>query len=91
MLKGNPFKAMNSMSRMMDVVKQARQAQNDPSMIGKLLLDNGRISKEQYKEIKNMNSPSQIGNYLMNSGVLNQQQINQMYQYVPQVQQAMNQ
>ncbi len=85
----NPFKAMNSMSRMMDIAKQAKSLQNNPSQIGKLLLDNGKISKDHYEVIKDMKSPSQIGNYLMNNGLLEQNQVSQMSQIVPQVQQMM--
>lgn len=85
----NPFRAMSGMSRFMDIAKQAQQMQNNPSGIGKLLFDNGRINQEQYNAIKDMNSPSQIGNYLLNNGILGQQQVNQMSQYVPQVQQMM--
>ena len=83
----NPFRAMNSMTRFMDMAKQAKQFQSNPSGLGKLLLDNGRINQDQYNAIKDMKSPSQIGNYLMNNGILGQQQVNQMSQYVPQVQQ----
>lgn len=83
----NPFKTMNNMSRFMDIANKAKQLQGNPSGIGKLLLDNGRINQDQYNAIKDMQSPSQIGNYLMNNGILGQQQVNQMSQIVPQVQQ----
>ena len=91
MMRGNPFRAMNRVQNLMDMANQAKQFQKNPSKIGKVLFDNGRISQEQYDAIKDMNSPSQIGNYLMNNGVLNQQQLTHMSQFVPQVQQAMNQ
>lgn len=91
MMKGNPFKVQNQMQRMMDLAKQAKALSQNPSGICEMLLNNGRINQDQYNAIKDMKSPSEIGNYLMNNGVLNQQQVNQMYQYVPQVQQAMNQ
>lgn len=89
MVKGNPFRQINPMQRMMQVAQQARQMQNNPSMIGKYLFDQGRIDQTTYDAIKGMNSPSQIGNYLMNNGILGQQQVNQMAQAVPKIQSMM--
>lgn len=89
MVKGNPFQQINPMQRLMQVARQAKKMQSNPSMIGKFLLDQGRIDKTTYEAIKDMKSPSEIGNYLMNNGILGQQQVNEMSQAIPQVQQMM--
>ena len=60
-----------SFGNALNMVNQFKRLQKDPSQIGNLLLQNGRITNEQYNAISGM-SPSQIGNYLMNNGVLNQ-------------------
>lgn len=83
----NPlFQAANTMNKMgntvgniKNMVSQYKQLQKNPSSIGKLLLDNGRITQAQYEEIGKYNgNASQIGNYLMNNGVMNQNMYNQL-------------
>lgn len=79
---GNP--AMN----MVNMVQQIRQMQQNPNQLADLLLNAGKITNEQYNEIKGYN-PQQIGEYLMKTGSLPQQQLQQAYGMVPQVQQMM--
>lgn len=92
MMRGNPFMSMNNnpIQMMRNVVQQARQIQGNPSKIGQLLLDNGRIDKDTYNAIKDMKSPAQIGNYLMDNGILGQNQAQRYAQMAPQIQQMMN-
>lgn len=92
MSKGNPFRVtpMNPMQRFMSAIRQLRAYQQNPSNIGKLLLDNGRIDEKTYEAIKGMNSPSQIGQYLMDNGILGQDQVNELAQSVPHVQSMLN-
>ena len=82
----NPFKMINPM---MNIANQARQMQSDPSQLGKVLFDNGKIDQNTYNAIKGMNSPSQIGNYLMQNGILGQNQIQGMIPQANQIQQMM--
>ena len=85
----NPFRSISPMQRVMQLAQQAQQVQADPSQIGKILLESGRINNDTYNAIKEMKSPSQIGNYLLNNGILGQQQMNQLSQMIPQAQQFM--
>ena len=78
---------MNRMQNFMDIAKQARQLQDNPSQVSKMLLDSGRINQSQYDAIKGMNTPTEIGKYLMDNGILGQQQINHLAQLVPRVMQ----
>lgn len=82
----NPF---NPMMQLANIANQARQMQSNPSQIGKMLFDNGRIDQNTYDAIKGMSSPSQIGNYLMQRGVLGQNQIQGMMPQVNQIQRMM--
>ena len=79
----------NSMQNMMNTINQIKQMKQNPNGLADLLLNNGKISKEQYEQIKGYN-PQQIGQYLMQSGTMPQQQVQQAYQtIVPQVQQQL--
>ena len=75
-------------SNVMNMIQQIKQMQQNPNQLASLLLNNNKITKEQYEEIKDLN-PQQIGEYLMNAGSLPQQQLQQAYGMVPQVQQMM--
>lgn len=85
----NPFKAIGSMQNFINIASQARQLQANPSQIGQVLFNSGKIDQNTFDAIKNMGSPAQIGNYLLSNGILGQQQVNQLSQMVPQVQQFM--
>lgn len=54
-----------------DVLRIYKQARQNPSMVGDLLYQNGRISQEQMEAMKWMN-PQQMGNYLASNGIMPQ-------------------
>lgn len=54
---------------MMSLVQQARQIQQNPSMLSQLLQQRGMISEQQALDIKNMGTNyEQIGQYLIQNG-----------------------
>lgn len=54
-----------------DVLRIYKQAKQNPSMVGDLLVQNGRIDQSQLEAIKGMN-PQQMGQYLANQGIMPQ-------------------
>lgn len=70
---------MNPLFRMMggsgygigDVIRLYKQAKQNPSVIGNLLYQNGRIDQNQLQAMNGM-SPQEMGQYLANNGVMNQ-------------------
>ena len=71
---------MFPMMQMMQYINSCRQ---NPNQISDLLLQQGRITKQQYEEIKSLgigNNPPAIGQYLMNRGMMNQNQVQEAYQ-----------
>ena len=68
----NPlFGGMNSMRGIGDVIKLYRQAKQNPSMLGDLLYQNGRIDQSQLEAMKGMN-PQQMGQYMSQNGIMPQ-------------------
>lgn len=55
------FRGNNPLSMMQDV----KRLQNNPAEIGQMLLNTGKINREQYEHIKGMNNPKDICVYLM--------------------------
>lgn len=54
-----------------DVIRLYRQAKQNPSMLGNLLYQNGRIDQSQLEAMKNMR-PDEMGRYLSQNGVMSQ-------------------
>ena len=54
-----------------DVIRLYHQAKQNPSMLGNLLLENGRIDQSQLQAMNGMN-PAQMGNYLRQNNVMSQ-------------------
>lgn len=80
----NPFYLMN-------IVNQANQIKNNPSMLANLLQQRGLVNAQQAEEIKQMgNNYEQVGQYLMNNGRI-PNNVQQYQQDVDQVQSYMNQ
>ena len=53
------------------------QVRSNPSFASQLLLQQGKITNQQYNEIQQLgigNNPQAIGQYLMNRGIMNSQQ-----------------
>ena len=83
----------NPMANMMNMLQQIRTMQQNPNQLADLLFNNGKITEEQYEEIKQFNgNPQKIGEYLMRTGAMPQREVQQAYQNaVPQIQQAIKQ
>lgn len=66
---------------LLNIISQYRQIQNDPGKILDILLNNGKISQQQYNDLQPIrNNPRQIAEYLSKNG--NSSQINQAQQMV---------
>ena len=76
-----------SIQNMMSLVQQARQIQQNPSMLSTLLQQRGLITDQQAKEIQKMgNNYEQIGQYLIQNGKMP----NNVKSYEDQVNQIQN-
>lgn len=51
--------------RQPNIMEDVQRLKNNPSQIGEMLLNTGRINREQYEQIKQMNNPKDICIYLM--------------------------
>lgn len=65
----NPL--MGMMGGMGDVIRLYKQAKQDPSMLGNLLYQNGRIDQSQLQAMQGMN-PQQMVAYMSQNGIMNQ-------------------
>ena len=54
-----------------DVLRLYKQAKQNPSMLGDLLVKNGRIDQTQMEAMNGMN-PAQMGSYLSQNGIMSQ-------------------
>lgn len=79
---------LGTLANVMQIAGKLRQ---DPSQIGQLLMDSGRINQDQYRAISQMQKPSEIGTYLMNNGIMQQQQLNEAQARFPNYKQALDQ
>lgn len=87
---GNPLFG-GTLGQVMQVVNTIQQLRNNPAGVGQLLFERNKITQAQLEEINKMNGDMvQIGNYLINSQIMNPQEAKQLYDTVPQVQQALN-
>ena len=76
--------------QLMQVVNTIQQIRQNPAQLGQLLFDRNLINQNQLNDINQMGgNTAQIGNYLMSNNIMTGQQANQLYQNVPQVQQAL--
>lgn len=73
-----------------DVIRIFKQAKQNPSMVGNLLYQNGRIDQTQMQAMQNM-SPQEMARYMANNGIMNQRFLHQGPQYTNSVKQSMNQ
>lgn len=72
-----------------DVMRLYKQVKQNPSMIGNLLYQNGRIDQSQMEAMNGMN-PQQMAQYLSQNGVMNQRFLQQGAQLTNPVKQSMN-
>lgn len=54
-----------------DVIRLYKQAKQNPSMLGNLLYQNGRIDQSQLEAMNGM-SPQEMGRYMANNGIMGQ-------------------
>lgn len=54
-----------------DVLRLYKQAKQNPSMVGDLLVQNGRIDQTQLEAMKGM-TPQQMGQYMASNGIMPQ-------------------
>ena len=54
-----------------DVIRLYKQAKQNPSVVGNLLYQNGRIDQNQLQAMQGMN-PQQMGQYMAQNGIMGQ-------------------
>lgn len=59
------FRGYGGQPNIPNIISQFMQTKTNPSQIGQLLYNAGRITKEQLADIQQMTNPRQIGEYLM--------------------------
>ncbi len=68
------------MGQLMQIANAVQQARQNPSQLGQILKDHGRITDEQLKEINRLGgSPAEIGNYLLSHNILDQTTATNLY------------
>lgn len=72
-----------------DVIRLFKQAKQNPSMIGNLLYQNGRIDQSQMQAMQGMN-PQQMGEYMSSQGIMSQNFLQNGSQFAGPVKQSMN-
>ena len=72
-----------------DVMRIFKQVKQNPSMLGNLLYQNGRIDQKQMEAMNGMN-PQQMAQYLSQNGVMNQRFLQQGNQFTNPIKQSMN-
>lgn len=63
------FRQPNGQPNMFNIMQQFRQVQQNPSQIGQLLYNSGRINQQQLQDIQKMSNPREIGEYLLNQNL----------------------
>ena len=74
---------MPPFQNMQNMLNQIQSLRQNPNQISKFLLNQGKITKQQFDEMERLGisgNPQAIGNYLMQNGTLNQQQVQDAYQ-----------
>ena len=72
------FRQSNGQANIANIMAQFKQVQQNPSQIGQLLFNTGRINKDQFEHIKKMNNPRDIGMYLLGQNEQFKQAYNMM-------------
>ena len=72
-----------------DVMRIYKQVKQNPSMLGNLLYQNGRIDQSQMEAMNGMN-PQQMAQYLSQNGIMNQRFLQQGPQLTNPVKQSRN-
>lgn len=60
------FRNQNGTANLVNIMQEFNRVKQNPAEIGDLLLNTGRINKNQYEHIKDMKNPREIGMYLLN-------------------------
>lgn len=70
---GNTSMSNNSGNKLLSILSQYKQIQNDPGKILDVLLNSGKINQQQYNDLQPLrNNPKQIVEYLSRNGNANQ-------------------
>lgn len=72
-----------------DVIRLFKQAKQNPSIVGNLLYQNGRIDQSQMQAMQGMN-PQQMGEYMSSQGIMSQNFLQNGSQFAGPVKQSMN-
>lgn len=72
-----------------DVLRIYRQAKQNPSMLGDLLVQNGRIDQSQLEAMQGMN-PQQMGQYLASQGIMPQNFLSKGTQFANPIKSSMS-
>lgn len=72
-----------------DVIRIYRQVKQNPSMLGNLLYQNGRIDQSQMQAMDGM-KPEEMGRYLSQNGIMGQNFLQNGYQFASPVKQSMS-
>ena len=72
-----------------DVIRLYRQAKQNPSMLGNLLYQNGRIDQNQMQAMSGM-TPQQMGQYMSQNGIMNQNFLQKGNEYTNPVRNSVN-
>ena len=87
---GNPLFG-GPAGQIMQIVNAYQQLKQNPAQIGQFLYEHNKINQSQLNDINQFGgNTGQIGNYLMNQNVMSSDTANQLYQSVPQIQQALH-
>ena len=72
-----------------DVIRLFKQAKQNPSIVGNLLYQNGRIDQNQLQAMNGM-SPQEMGQYMSQNGIMGQQFLQNSSQFAGPIKQSMN-
>lgn len=72
-----------------DVIRLFKQAKQNPSIVGNLLYQNGRIDQNQLQAMNGMN-PQQMGEYMSSQGIMSQNFLQNGSHFAGPVKQSMN-
>lgn len=67
----------------MQIIQRVNQIRNNPNYMSQFLLQQGRITDQQYNEIQQLGiggNPPAIGQYLMQHGTMDPRQTQEAYQ-----------
>lgn len=70
------------MGQLYQIAQTVQRIKQNPSQLGQLLFDHGKINEEQLQDINRLGDPSQIGNYLINNNILGKSEAEGLYKNI---------